>query len=239
MRILEFCSRVAISGILLCTVSLPATGQAFGQSTLTEAEMAAGPCQGIVDDLKSGRYVKDQAILRCVEAFFNSGGSASAVRFIRDLQPLLSDRPKLRAQMLAREGSFWIGSGNFNEAAASFQSSLEILEPVHLEVDLLRLTTLVEAGESLLSLRRKSEAEAYFLEALSYPWYIVVGHPAEMQALRDQYISAGRGLIETRRGNLEALRQIFFVPATSQVLGPVLQKAIEEAETSTPSVDHK
>jgi len=111
--------------------------------------------------------------------------------------------------MLAREGSFWIGSGNFNEAAASFQSSLEILEPVHLEVDLLRLSTLVEAGESLLSLRRKSEAEAYFQEALRYSWYTVGGHPTEMQALRDQYISAGRGLIETRRGNLEALRQIF------------------------------
>jgi hypothetical protein len=256
MRVVEFCSRGAIGGILVCTLS--ATGQAFGQSTLKEAKMgskenkgsgsdasnsrqntAVGLCQGIFDDLRSGRYVKDEAILRCVEAFVNSGDSKSAIRFIRDLQPLLSDRPKLRAQMLTREGSIWISSGNFKEAAASFQSSLEIIEPVHLEVDLLRLSTLVEAGESLLSLCRKSEAEAYFLGALSYSWYTVVGHPTEMQRLRDQYIFAGRGLIESRRGNLEALKQIVFVPATSKDLGPVLDRAIEEAKASSQSVDQK
>jgi hypothetical protein len=225
MSVLEFCSRVAVGGILVCTVSLPATGQAFGQSTLKEAKMgskenkgsgsdasnsrqnrAVGLCQGIFDDLRSGRYVKDEAILRGVEGFANSGDRTSTVPFIRDLQPLLSDQPKLRAQMLTREGSIWISSGNFSEAAASFQSPLEIIEPVQLEVDLLRLSTLVEAGQSLLSSGRKSEAETYLLEALSYPWYTVVGHPTEMQSFRDQYIFAGRGLIESRRGNLEALK---------------------------------
>jgi hypothetical protein len=51
-----------------------------------------------------------------------------------------------------------------------------------------------------------------------------------MRALRDQYILAGRGLIATRRGNLQALEQIVFVPATEKDLRPELDKAIAEAK---------
>jgi len=181
--------------------------RAFGQSTLKEVEMgskenrrsgpdrsnsrqntASGLCHGIFDDLKSGRHVKDEVILHCVEDFVNSGESASAVQFIPDLQPLLSDRPQLRGRMLAREGSIWLSSDDFKGAAASFQPSLEILEAVHLKVDLQWLSSLVQTGESLLSLGRKREAEAHFLQALSYPWYTAFAHPTEMQSLRDQYI---------------------------------------------------
>ena len=164
----------------------------------------------------------------------NSGDSSAAVNFVRELQPLLSDRPELKAQLLARAGSIQIGLAKFQDAADSFQASLAAIEPVHLEVDLLRLTTLVNLGESFLSLDRKKEAEGYFQEALSYPWYTILGHPAEMQGLRDQYVSAGRGLIQARRGNLEALKEIVFVPATQEVLGPLLDEAVKEAQAAQP-----
>lgn len=87
-------------------------------------------------------------------------------------------------------------------------------------------------GESLLSVDRKKEAEVHFQQALSYPWYTILGHPAEMQNLRDQYVAAGRGLIQARRGNLKALKEIVFVPATYDVLGPVLDQAAKEAQAA-------
>jgi hypothetical protein len=127
----------------------------------------------------------------------------------------------------------YVHSASFRDAADSFQAALVAIEPLHLEVDLLRLTTLVNLGEALLSEGRKKEAEDQFLQALSYPWYAVVGHPEEMQKLRDQYVAAGRGLIDARRGDLKALNEIVFVPATYEVLGPVLEEAIKEAQPST------
>ena len=57
-----------------------------------------------------------------------------------------------------------------------------------MKVDLQWLSSLVQTGESLLSLGRKREAEAHFLQALSCPWYTAFAHPTEMQSLRDQYI---------------------------------------------------
>jgi hypothetical protein len=90
----------------------------------------------------------------------------------------------------------------------------------------------VNLGESLLSVDRKKEAEVHFQQALSYPWYTILGHPAEMQNLRDQYVAAGRGLIQARRGNLKALKEIVFVPATYDVLGPVLDQAAKEAQAA-------
>jgi hypothetical protein len=53
-----------------------------------------------------------------------------------------------------------------------------------------------------------------------------------MQSLRDQYVAAGRGLIQARRGNLNALKEIVFVPATYEVLGPVLDEAVKEAQAT-------
>jgi tetratricopeptide (TPR) repeat protein len=184
--------------------------------------------------IKAGTYVESRDVRYCVEVFLNSGDSSAAVSFVRELQPLLSDRPELKAQLLAREGSIQIGLAKFQDAADSFQASLSSIEPVHLEVDLLRLTTLVNLGESLLSVDRKKEAEGYFQQALSYPWYTILGHPAEMQNLRDQYVAAGRGLIQARRGNLKALKEIVFVPATYEVLGPVLDEAVKEAQAAQP-----
>ena len=191
-------------------------------------------CLGISNRIKAGANVESKDVRYCVEVFLNSGDSSAAVSFVRELQPLLSDRPELTAQLLTREGSIYVGLGRFQDAADSFKASLAAIEPLHLEVDLLRLTILVNMGESLLSIDRKTEAEGYFQQALSYPWYIILGHPAEMQRLRDQYIAAGRGLIQARRGDLKALREIVFVPAAYEVLGPVLDDAVKEAQAAQP-----
>jgi len=97
--------------------------------------------------------------------------------------------------------------------------------------DLQRLTTLVKLGQALLSSNKKSDAEGYFLQALSYPWYTVTGYPEIQQQLREQYIMAGRGLISSRRGDLAALQQIVFVPSAMEELAAVLERAIQEAKT--------
>jgi hypothetical protein len=45
------------------------------------------------------------------------------------------------------------------------------------------------------------------------------------RAARDLYVTAGRGIIALRRHNLAKLKELYFVPAALDQLGPLLKKA--------------
>ena len=195
-------------------------------------------CAPVIDRLKEDKRVTDRTILRCVEAHIASaetraGGRAPAFedanQFMDQVISLLADRHDLAARLFTRKASLAAAAGDNMRAAQLYEQAVKALEPVRLDVDLQRVTALVRWGQSLLAVGRKSEADSAFLLAMSYPWYTVTADPEAQSRLRDQYLAAGFGLIEARRGNLPALQQITFVPALAQRLGPRLAEAIREA----------
>ncbi|MDE3195422.1 MAG: tetratricopeptide repeat protein [Acidobacteriota bacterium] len=199
-------------------------------------------CRAVIDRLKAGRAVSDRVILRCAEAHITAADRHAspgapkarvyhdAEQYIQDVLGSLSDRDLVTSQLQARLGDLAVAAGDFRKAAALFQSSYDAIESLHLDVDVQRISTLVKLGQSYLSFGQKKDAERTFLEAMAYQWYTITGHPMELQQLRDQYLLAARGLITSRRGDLRALDEIVFVPATQNELGPVLQRAIDEAK---------
>ena len=152
-------------------------------------------------------------------------------RLIEALLKYAGHQPMLHAQLAAIHGDILHGAGELPSAAAAYAEAVDDLHALHLEVDTRRMSAMVTLGQLLLAQGNKRDAEKLFLDVLSYPWYLVM--EAEPQALlRHDYVSAGFGLIECRRGNLAALREIFFVPATQGELLPQLEKAIAEARAT-------
>lgn len=200
----------------------------------------ANLCSAVIDRLKADHFVTDRTILNCVEAYINVAASRPAGRdqfraagqFISDVNARLQDRDLLRARLASRAASLAVRTADFPRASSEFDGALKTLDPLRLRTDIEWMTTLVGLGQSLLSQNRKMEAEPYFLRALSYQWYTVVGFPDQMRSLRDQYILAGHGLIAARRGNLQALEQIVFVPAAENELRPELDRAISDARAA-------
>ena len=200
---------------------------AGAQPTPQQDQNPAAQCGTIADRLKTDRNVTDATMLRCVETV--AADRAAAEHYIDQLLPLLTGRDSLRAALLSRKASLALETGDFAKASAAFEAAWKAIEPVKLKTDLQRQKILVGLGQSLLSQKKNKEAEGYFLQAMSYPWFTVTQDPQTMQQLRDQYIQAARGLISSRRGDAAALREIFFVPAVEKDLKPLLDRAIQEA----------
>jgi tetratricopeptide (TPR) repeat protein len=191
-------------------------------------------CPETVARLKADLQVTDRSIRFCAETLTlgknpSMGAEWNLERYIEELLPLLGDRRQLAAVLLNRGGDAYRAAGEFSKAAEYYRRAVTMSDSNSLEFDLIREKTFVNLGQSLLSLNEKKEAEPYFLRAMAYPWYSLVDQSAEQQEFRDQYVAAGLGLIECRRGNLSALQEVYFVPATEQQLGTRLSAAIQEA----------
>ncbi|HET6386747.1 MAG TPA: hypothetical protein VFJ58_25430, partial [Armatimonadota bacterium] len=91
-----------------------------------------------------------------------------------------------------------------------------------------RLDSLVEEAGALTHIGDKRTADALYLKALQYPFYLA-SDPVIEKELRELYIRAGRGIIDLRRHNLSLLKELVFVPSTNADLQPYLQAAIKEA----------
>jgi len=198
-------------------------------------------CHFVIDRLKAERYTTPKSILSCVEAWISHESisaktdSASkrfedSFKFLNSVKGTLPDQIYLTAKLERRRANLFEMNGDLENAVRSYKTGLLFFEPFRLEVDQERLRFLLKLGDDLISVKQHKQAEDAYLQVLSYPWYTVSSYPNEMQALRDLYVRAGYGLIGARRGNLAALKQIVFVPATLKELGPVLEQAIREAE---------
>ena len=149
-------------------------------------------------------------------------------RLLDALLPYAAHQPMLHARLAAINGDILHELGELQPAAAAYAEAVDDLHSLHLDVDTQRISAMVTLGQILLARGNRRDAEKLFLDVLSYPWYLVM--EAEPQALlRHDYLRAGFGLIECRRGNLAALQEIFFVPATQDELLPALKLAMDEA----------
>jgi hypothetical protein len=191
--------------------------------------------------LQADKPAYDGTVLEVVYAWRRyesaTGGRPDALpfpqtrRLIEALLKYAGHQPMLHAQLAAISGDILHELGELQPAAAAYAEAVDDLHALHLEVDTKRMSAMVTLGQLLLAQGNRRDAEKLFLDVLSYPWYLVM--EAEPQALlRHDYVSAGFGLIECRRGNLAALREIFFVPATQGELLPQLEKAIAEARAT-------
>lgn len=196
--------------------------------------------QPVVSRLQSEKFTTDEAILRMQNAWFNyeaSGGVtgpsfSETKRFTASMVALLNKRPSLEARLHQVLAQVFTSEENLAEAAKEHDRALQLLNPLHIDVDVQRISTTVELATILYSLGEKKRAEALYLEALSYDWFKVQNSPSAFQRLRELYLQAGRGLIEARRDNLNALKEITFWPSTMENLGPVLRQAIEQAQAN-------
>lgn len=154
--------------------------------------------------------------------------NSETLRLTDQLLPLLENRPLLTARLQSIKANLLLEYNGLEEAEQLFASAIVQLSRQQLEVDLNRIYNMTIRGQVLLRLNRKEEAEKIFLDVQSYPWYLVRETDVQI-SLREYYISSAIGLIECRRGDLAALKNIFFVPAAEFELRPILNEAIREA----------
>ncbi len=191
----------------------------------------------ILERLADDKYTLDSTILMVAHALndFESRINrndqkqfAETIGYIDHVQLLLSDRILLKAQLLMLRSEIMVLQSHRESAMEDLSKTNSLLHPLHLEIDKRRIRSMLELAGLFLQSNNKIKAEKLYLDILSYPWTLIE-EPEYFHALRDYYIQAGKGLIECRRGNLEALKNIFFVPAVNEILQPILKKAISEA----------
>lgn len=193
--------------------------------------------QLLLERLQAEGYTYDGTVLEVVYAWrgYESETSAQpAAPFVQtnaliDAVLEFADyKPMLRAVLYLIRAELAHEQGHLQPAAEAFAEAVDELHALHLDIDHKRIYAMLHFGLTLLAQGNKRDAEKLFLDVLSYPWFLVM--ESDVQALlRDYYVKAALGLIECRRGDLAALEEIFFVPATHDELLPYLQRAIEEA----------
>ncbi len=196
-------------------------------------------CGEVILRLRKGLSVTDQTVMTCLGAwnFFESVALQSSetgqdikdyketLRFIYEIETLINSQQLLKAELLIRKASIYNNMGASGKAIDFYQKSSDVLGGLHITVDKRLMDNLVALGDLLYSIGNINEAEERYLKVLSYPWYLVEDDPESLDTLRNFYIRAGYGIINCRRGDPMALENTFFVPATLEELGPVLEKA--------------
>jgi hypothetical protein len=192
----------------------------------------------LLERLRADMHAHEGTILEVVYAWRNYESASDwreaeipypqTRRLIDLLLPYTEQRPMLRATLSSINGEIFHESGQIDSAVDAYVNAVDDLHEMHLDVDGKRIYSMMTLGHLLLLQGNMPGAETLFLDVLSYPWYLV--NEAELQSLlREYYLKAGQGLIQCRRGDLAALKEIFFVPATQAELLPLLRRAIEEA----------
>ena len=195
--------------------------------------------------LKLGMYVTDTSVLNAVDILSDYGSlwmndkraakeqgisqCKKVVQFIDEINALLDERPHLQAKLVAKAASLYQVVGYTSESNIKNKEAIRLFEVLHVDVDTRRIEVMLNLADGLYVSDKKGEAEKIYLDVLSYPFYLVDSDPEAFQILRGYYIRAGEGLIACRRGNLKALNGIYFVPATKEILDPILEKAKQEA----------
>lgn len=156
---------------------------------------------------------------------------SETLHLIDQVLPLVESRLLLIARLQSIKANLLLEYNGLEESESLFASAIDNLTTLQLEVDVNRIFNMTIRGQVLLRLHQKEAAEKIFLDVLSYPWYLVRKTDVQ-QSMREYYISSAIGLIECRRGDLPALKNIFFVPATEYELKPILDEAIREASSN-------
>ena len=193
-------------------------------------------CNAVLERVNSDRATSDMTIKTCVyslrhydEHIDKEHKYKNTLEFIGKVQSTIKGRTLLSAELAQIETELLVNGKQRDKALEKFALAREQFNALHIAIDKKRIANLVSYGELLLYENKVSDAETIFLEALSYPWYLIEDDAMSLVELQNLYIRAGFGLIDCRRGNLTDLENIAFVPAAMKELGPALDEAKKEA----------
>ena len=188
--------------------------------------------------IDADRSVTDRTVLACLGAFTGFEGDASvkigiqnypATRtFIDAAVKRFPDRPVLIAELLRAKADILNNEGKYKEAKETFDSAAALYAKTGLTCDRGKIYCGVTSGDLSYVTKNNIDADARFLEVMSYPWYQVRDADA-LQELRDNYVRAVRGLIDVRRNDNKALEQIYVIPAVNGEVLPLIANAIKAA----------
>jgi len=137
--------------------------------------------------------------------------------------------PVALTEMVNTKAEIHEWSENRDYALSLRQENHRSLTDLKYQTDLKWGQNQVQMGYDFIYLNRNAEAEPFFLDVLSYP-YTLVEDVDMFHQFRELYIEAGKGLIQVRKGNAEALQEIYFIPAMQSILGPIKEEALEKAK---------
>ena len=157
----------------------------------------------------------------------------STIDLIDKLIPLLQERRFLQTLLLSRKGYFLSLGRNYAAASETFEKSLSLITSLALETEQIRLGNSVELAGLYSITGTKDKADELYSDVLKFPWYLIKDQE-KMKDFRELYMRAGSGIIGVRRGDLQKLKALYFVPATKPRLQPELDAAIKEAEAAQP-----
>lgn len=219
------------------------TANIWGDSSQTKMLLAT-----LKERLKRGIYTPDETIVRVAQSasrleFDESNKPENrssttyyrhqTVQYIDDIVVLLYKQDLLKAQLLRVKTYSYTKPEPAPKIDSllmhSFAQYLPYMDSISYAVDKLRLESSYEMGNLLLyKFHDKENAEKYFIDAASYPFYKIHNYPREFYFFRSLCSQAARGIVQCNRGNLKALRLLTFMPAIWPEVFPTLRPYIIE-----------
>ena len=206
----------------------------------------------VMEKLRSGGYVTDTAIAAMIGAwsvydsprigFAGIKGAdgllyPDARRVIAEVMPYAYGRPDLSVMLHEGIGQFANANSGANRDAATVQrayaAALSEQKPLYLAAWERYDALCVEQGDLLLQAGKADEATDMYARVLQddtyYFFHDSAADSSAARRLTDIAVSAGRGLVNCRRGNLAALQGTFFSRTISPLLNPIRDQAIRDA----------
>lgn len=189
----------------------------------------------LLERLENENYTYDDTIIEIIRNYKNSKNNKSVLKkrliLIDKIIKQIPERYSLTAMLFLIKSQINenINDGFSKESKLNYNEAVNMFQDLQLFVDRNRIYSMLKLGQHQFVLGTKKEAEKTFLDILSYTWYLIEDEII-MQELKDYYIQAGIGLINCRKGNIEELNNIFFVPAVEKELIPILNNAKKECK---------
>lgn len=216
---------------------------------LPTEETTKAAADALIARLQAGIWVPDETIQDIMHGHLRldntqSGDAeerdvetyARTFKLMESVESLLYKRPTMSAWLHHKRGEVLARIHLRQQAAEDFEKARDLWHQLHLTIDLHRIVNLVRLGWTYHVLGDKAAADLTFLEAQSYPFYKVYD-AATRQRIRDWSTSATRGLIEVRRRDISALRNIRIVPAIQPAVQEQYDQALREAMGEPPDID--
>ena len=187
----------------------------------------------VFDRLQKGFFVKDELLTRLVINSIDverlkGKDYPESLRIIDATLSSLKYRPIVESRLYVIKGNLYSELQEKGKSLESYEKATSVMNAIHLDVDVERSSVLLQTANYAASIGEKAKANKLYLVVYSYPWYIAKG---EAQGVLQEYSAqAGIGLINLRRGDLKALKDIYYVPSMKSRIEPALQLAIREAE---------
>ena len=147
-------------------------------------------------------------------------------RFIDIVLPMVKEDVALTIDLKLVDATLLNNIKKPSEAILSYKDALSDLEKMKYDTDYKYKNALIALGESYMSAGQKSEADSTFSTVASYPWYNAP--EPYFQNFRGLYVVALQALINVRRHDRNALKQIYLPPAFQKELGTQLKEALKE-----------